>query len=341
MPQTVLIRPLPDITASAWDEMISSYRDETVFHLSGWHACLDRSLPGTVVRFEIQADGRVCGHWCGFLVTKFGARVFGAPLPGSATDYMYPLFSNAPPPSEFLDAVGTWARENRIALVELGGEYFSAADLAAKGYTLRNAQTYRLDLSGGADEVWSHLKPAMRNKIRKAEKSGVVVTEDTSPDFPRRFFDMLQAVFNRQGLTPTYGLKRVETIVQTLSTTDNLVTLTAWRDEQAVACVLALVDRHTAYFWGGASYESAYPLGANDLIHWHALQLAIERGLTAYDTCGGGDYKTKFGGTFVRLPAGYVCLNPLFGAIRPAVLAGFRARSVVLGRARRLGRRGS
>ncbi len=339
MPQTVLIRPLPDITPDAWDEMAASYSDATVFHLSGWHACLDRSLPGAVIRFEIEANGQVCGHWCGFLMTKFGARVFGAPLPGSATDYMYPLFSNVVPPGDFLNAVDTWARGRRIALVELGGEYFSPADLTAKGYKLRDTQTYRVDLSGGADEVWSHLKPAMRNKVHKAEKSGVVVTQDTSPDFPRRFYDMLQAVFNRQGLTPTYKLERVETIVQTLSKTHNLVTLTAWKDDQALACVLALVDHHTAYFWGGASYETAYPLGANDLIHWHALQLAIERGLTVYDTCGGGDYKTKFGGTFVRLPAGYASMNPLFGVVRTTIQKGFRARSVAVGHARRLGKR--
>jgi lipid II:glycine glycyltransferase (peptidoglycan interpeptide bridge formation enzyme) len=251
---------------------------------------------------------------------------------------MYPLFSQQPPVGQFLNAVYAWARERRVHMVELGGKYFSEADLTAHGYKTHTAQTYRVDLSGGASEVWKNLKPAMRNKIHKAEKSGVVITHDTCPEFPHRFFDMLQAVFTRQGLSPTYGLSRVETVFRTLADSGNVLPLTAWRDGEPLASVILLTDSRAAYFWGGASYETAYPFGANDIIHWHALRLAIERGLSVYDTCGGGDYKTKFGGQLIALPAGYIAINPVFGAIRAAVQRTLRARSVVLGRAKRLRR---
>lgn len=324
------------MTPAEWDQAIAVYPQATIFHRSPWHACLERSHPGEVVRFRIEAGGEVCGHWCGFLLHRFGARVLGAPLPGSATDYMYPLFSREPPVGPFLGAVQTWAKERRIAMVDLGGEYFAEADLAAHGYQTRHTQTYRVDLSGGASEVWKKLKPAMRNKIRKAEKSGVSITVDTSPEFTVRFSSMLQATFNRKGLVPTYSPKRIETVVRTLAESDRVVTLTAWAGEEALAAIILLVDGTTAYFWGGASYESAYPVGANDLIHWHALQLAIYRGLLVYDTCGGGDYKTKFGGTHVRIPGGYLCVSPLFGVVRAVVRNGFQARSVVMGHARRL-----
>jgi hypothetical protein len=338
MTHTIILRELSDVTANEWDNAVAVYPDTTVFHLSGWHTCLERSLPGSVLRFEVEADGELCGHWCGFLATKFGMRVFGAPLPGSATDYMYPLFSKQPPVGQFLAAVHSWAKDRRIGMVELGGEYFSEADLAANRYKIRRAVTYRVDLSVGAADVWKNLKPAMRNKIHKAEKSGVVISRDTSPEFSGRFFDMLQAVFNRQGLTPTYGLSRVETLVRTLAESDNVVTLTAWREGQALASIILLADSKAFYFWGGASYDTAYPFGANDAVHWHALQLAIEKGLAVYDTCGGGAYKTKFGGTLVSIPGGYLCIDPLFRVVRGTVRIGVRTRSVVLGHAKRLGR---
>ncbi len=188
-----------------------------------------------------------------------------------------------------------------------------------------------MDLSGGEAAVWSQLKPSMRNKVRKAEKSGVTVIEDASPNFPVKFFDMLRAVFNRQGKAPTFNLRRVETVVRVLKDRGCLIPLTALRNNEPLASVILLLDGRTAYYWAGASYVDAYPFGANDIIQWHALQLAIGRGIVGYDTCGGGAYKEKFGGTLMSLPAGHLSINPVIGLVRTTVAKGFRARQKVMG----------
>lgn len=337
----VLLERLPALAAAEWDGLMAQYPDATVYHLSSWHRCLERSFPGTVVRFAVLDGDRACGHWCGFLVKKFGVRVFGAPLPGTGVDYLHPLFSHAPSVPRFLAAVRAWAEQEGIALVELGGRCFSVEELGAAGYRARCSHTYRVDISGGAEEVWSGMKPAMRNKVRKAEKSGVTVEFDTSPEFPRRYIGMLKATFGRQGLVPTYGLERVETIVDELIPSGNAATFTASLSDDAVAAIILLLDGTTAYFWGGASYRRAYEVGANDIIHWHALQYAIEKGLAVYDTSGGGDYKTKFGGVLTDLPAGYLGLKPWAGVLRATVHGTARLRQTALGhllRARRADR---
>lgn len=330
------LRELPDVTPREWDNLVASYPDGTVFHSSGWHQALNESLPGEVLRFQIERDGQACGHWCGFMVTKFGVKVFGAPLPGTATDYMYPLFAAAPPVIEFLTSVRAWATSRGVSMVELGGEYLDDETLLAQGYRIRHTRTYRVNLLGGEAGVWSRLKPAMRNKVRKAEKNGVVIERDPSPAFAPRFFDMLQAVFRRQNKVPTYGLRRIEAVVRLLQKSGRLVPLMALRDGEPLASVILLLDGRAAYYWAGASYESAYPFGANDLLQWRALQLSIEKGLEVYDACGGGDYKEKFGGTFVSLPGGHLSLHQVFGWVRASVEKGFRARQALLGAVQRI-----
>jgi hypothetical protein len=334
---TIALRELPDLPARAWDEAISSYRQATVFHGSAWHQALDETRPGRVVRFQIERDGAVCGHWCGFLVRKFGMQVFGAPLPGTATDHMYPLFSAPPPVEDFLAAVRAWAAARRIGLIEIGGEYFDDRRLAAAGYSLQPTRTYRVDLSGGEGAVWQRLKPAMRNKVRKAEKHGVSIAEDDAPDFPRHFFQMLRAVFNRQGIAPSYDQRRIETVVRVLGAAGRLTALTAFLGTERLASVILLHDATTSYFWAGASYPSAHAHGANDLIQWEALRQAVARGLVTYDGCGGGEYKEKLGGTLVPLPAGHLALHPVFGLVRSSVRQGFRARQALLGAVQRVG----
>lgn len=336
MNSSITLRELPGLSAREWDDVVASYQDATVFHASAWHQSLDESLPGHVVRFQIEMAGEVCGHWCGFMIQKFGMRVFGAPLPGTGTDHMYPLFSRTPSVGEFLKAVRSWAAEKRVGLVELGGEYFDDRSLTAHGYRIQPTRTYRIDLSGGEDAVWQRLKPAMRNKVRKAEKNGVTIVEGTSATFAQEFFTMLRSVFNRQGKTPSYDLRRIETVVRVLGNSGQLSALTAMRDGEQLASVILLHDATTAYFWAGASYPTAYPFGANDIIQWRALQLAISKGLTGYDACGGGDYKEKLGGTLVSLPAGHLIMSPLFGLVRSSVKRGFQARQALVGAVQRV-----
>ena len=333
----LVLRDLGELSDDAWDASVAAYANATVFHGSAWHRVLRESRPGRVVRFQLERAGAVCGHWCGFMVQKFGMRVFGAPLPGTATDYMFPLFSAAPPPvQEFLDAVRAWAAANRVGLLEIGGEYFDEQLLCAMGYQLQPTRTYRVDLSGGETEVWQRLKPAMRNKVRKAEKQGVIVVEDASPHFARDFSAMLRSVFNRQGIAPSYDQRRIEIVTRVMAAAGRLTALTAMREQERLASVVLLHDATTSYFWAGASYPSAYPHGANDIIQWRALQLAMSRGLVRYDACGGGDYKEKFGGQFVALPAGHLVMRPVFGLVRSSVLQGYRARQALLGAVQRV-----
>lgn len=336
MKERVSIRECVGIAREEWDEIVASYPSATIFHLSCWHDVLEESRPGKVVRFEVEYDGRVCGHWCGFLLTKFGVHAFGAPLPGIATDYMHPLFLTPPPTDEFLDAVVRWAKGQGVGMVDLGGDYFTETELTSKGFRTYCTESYKIDLSAGESEIWKRLKPAMRNKVRKAEKKGIRITDNTPTEFPARFFAMLEDVFNRQASVPSYSLELIETVVRILSRSGHVKTFTAWHDDKALASIILLMNATTAYFWGGASYPSAYPVGANDLIHWQALRFAAGRGLLVYDTCGGGDYKKKFGGPLITLPAGYLPLNPLLSLTRSFVRQGFRAKQLVLGRLRYL-----
>lgn len=333
---SVTLHELTELSDAAWDGLIASYPAATVFHTSAWHAVLGATHPGRVVRLRIDVDDEVRGYWCGFLLQKFGMRVFGAPLPGTATDYMFPLVTAPLDVDEFLAAVRTWAATKRVGLIELGGEYLDDARLLAHGYQLQPTRTYRVDLSAGETAVWQQLKPAMRNKVRKAEKQGVVVVEETSPTFPRDFSDMLRSVFNRQGIAPTYDLRRLEAVTHVMSEAGRLIALTAFKDDERLSSVILLHDATTMYFWAGASYPTAYPFGSNDLIQWRALQRAMALGLRRYDACGGGDYKEKFGGALIALPAGHLVANPIFGLVRRSVQRGYRARQALLGAVQRV-----
>ncbi len=299
-----------------WDRIITSHPDHTVYHLSSWHSVLENCFKGTILRFDILHNGHICGHWCGLIVKKYGMNIFGSPLPGTGTDYMHPLFKNEIFLPDFLNGLKNWAIKNNIAHIEIGGTYFNPETLKLFGFTTANTKTFRIDLSPGENEIWKNLKPAMRNKVRKAEKNGISVTVDHSEQFADLYYDMLKTVFNRKGLQPTYDLERVRKVLQYLKTEKRIIPLIAKNNSTPLSAIILLQDKNTLYFWGGASFQEAFKYGANDLIHWYAFKLAKKYDIQNYDTCGGGDYKKKFGGELIHIPSGYMSLNFFTGTAR-------------------------
>ena len=198
----------------------------------------------------------------------------------------------------------------------MGGYYFKSEVLKEFGYSTNHTETYIVNISTTESDIWHNLKPAMRNKVRKAEKNGIIVAIDNSLEFSRIYYDMLKVVFQRKGLVPTYNLSRVEKVIHYLKNSENVITLTARKDSKLLSTIILLKDKTTIYYWGGASYQEAFKYGANDLIHWYAFQMANKMGIYHYDTCGGGEYKKKFGGTYIQIPSAYLSLNYLTGVAR-------------------------
>lgn len=331
MNASIEFREFHGVKDHEWDKIVQTYSNATVFHFSCWHKVLQHSFPGQVIRLNILREGEVIGHWCGLLLNKYGMKVFGAPLPGSSTDYMFPLFQKKIEVNDFLNSLFNWAKEKKIAHIELGGDFFMKSNLVSNQYKIRPATTYRVDLTDGEETVWRRIKPAMRNKIRKAWKKYVEIKENDSNEFAVQYYDMLKVVFKRQGLVPTYGQERIENILHYLRKSGNVFTLSAWNNSEPLSTALFLMDKKTLYFWGGASYPNAYQYGANDLIHWKAFQFAFKNRLKTYDTCGGGEYKKKFGGQLVEIPSGYLSLNPILRIVRYLAIKSFTAKQKFFG----------
>jgi hypothetical protein len=55
-------------------------------------------------------------------------------------------------------------------------------------------------------------------------------------------------------------------------------------------------------FWGGASWRQNQRLFPNEAIQWYAIKYWKQRGVTAYDMNGKGEYKRKYGGNEIAVP---------------------------------------
>ncbi|MEU5721977.1 GNAT family N-acetyltransferase [Micromonospora sp. NPDC047738] len=158
----------------------------------------------------------------------------------------------------------------------------------------RMTQTVFLD--GGFDEVWrKRFRSDTRNRIRRAERAGVVVEcDDTGrlvPVFHQLYGESVDRWARRDRLPLPLARRlaarrephrKLRTVAEMLGSRCRIYA--AHHEGRPVAAIVVLFAATTAMYWRGAMLEQfAGPVYANYLLHKTAIADAVEAGCTVYN----------------------------------------------------------
>jgi len=200
--------------------------------------------------------------------------------------------------------------------VEVCDPHFSCDDGRGAGYKCTSTFTYQSDLTLSEDELFRRIEPTCRNKVRQAERKGVIIEDAHDFGFAAEYYAQLIQVFAKQNLYPTYTQERVEQLIDSLLPSGHLLLLRA-RDP-AGACIATGIYagvNKLAEFWGNASSQSSLHLRPNEAMHWYAMRYWKKIGLETLNW-GRGAYKEKYG--VVRAPIARLSQSrlPMIGVLR-------------------------
>ena len=184
---------------------------------------------------------------------------------------------------------------------------------APEGWTAVHRQAHVLQLGKGFDAVWSkQFRPDTRNKVKRAEKSGLAVTSGNSAELISEFYSLLRLSFLRWGrrqhepaiLASLRGRWRdPESKLQAMAKAIGPV-FRIWiarLNDCPVAGILVLCDREAHYTRGAMDESLAGGTYANYLLHARAIEEACKAGCTVYNMGESGKsaslglFKTRFG----------------------------------------------
>lgn len=158
----------------------------------------------------------------------------------------------------------------------------------------RMSQTLPLD--GDFDRVWrERFRSDTRNRIRRAERAGVVVECDATgglvPTFHQLYSESVDRWARRDGLPLPLARwlsarreppRKLRTVAAKLGARCRVYV--AHHGERPVAAIVVLFGTRTAMYWRGAMVEKlAGPVYANYLLHRTAIADAVQAGCTAYN----------------------------------------------------------
>ncbi|MBN1591385.1 MAG: FemAB family PEP-CTERM system-associated protein [Pirellulales bacterium] len=194
----------------------------------------------------------------------------------------------------YINSAGVIAEDNEIATALIDRAVELADDLDVRHLELRherpvehpalggeitNKVLMRLPLPDSSKELWDGLKAKVRNKVRKGEKQGFTIhwgSQDLLADF--------YAVFSRNMRdlgTPVFGERLFLAILTQFQNEAELCVVRAGR--QPIAAGLLVHGDGATEVPSASSLRDFNSTNANDLMYWHLLQRAVERGQRLFD----------------------------------------------------------
>ena len=282
-----------------WDSAIRAFPGKTLFHETVWHEYLASIQPrGRIRYYALHSAGRVHGFFCALRTSKFGLPVLGSPLPGTGTNYMGPLADAEVSDAELGQSLVALARRERVAHLELASTVLDPECLERSGFNVHRSVTHLVPLGATEAAAWAELRSACRNRIKKAEKLGLVAETTDDPRIVDHFMEQYAEVYGKQGMVLPFGIERPRALWKHLHGAGRLLPIWVKHEGEVIAAGLFPFDERAVYFWGAASWIRHQHLCPNELLHWTVMREAVRRAIPAYNMCGGtSQFKDKFGGS--------------------------------------------
>jgi hypothetical protein len=207
-----------------------------------------------------------------------------------------------------------------------------AKELTECGLNSTEWTTHVLYLDRSYDTLFRNFTASTRNNIRRAERKGVVVRRATKHSDISAYYILYERIANERKWTDVYSLKLLEEV---FALNNDVILLVAELSDTIIGGGWYVCDGESLFYWQSAiDYEYKYHFPMYAIIN-HAIRLACEQSMTAFNMGGSGDitsleeFKSFWGARKVPI-WGFVWKNPVLSPARRV----FSKTRKILGRSR-------
>jgi CelD/BcsL family acetyltransferase involved in cellulose biosynthesis len=306
------VEPSPSLKTEAdpagWAKLLEQSSSATVFHSLEWALVLKETFRDLTVKYIIVEDkeGRyVAGmpfaqsttlFFTSFLSMPFGT--YGGPIAVQGVEEdMFPFISTA------LQGVTRGVLPFSFNCVMYGTPVPLERAVQNAFPTGRRvkASTHLIDLEPGFGELWDHaFDKETRTCARKAQRSGVTVEEDTSPDGAAALHSLYSKQAAQWAARRTYPQRLVIKTAELMGDKGKI-----WVGRlggEPLCAVLVLYFRDMLMAWLSGQNDEGRRVCASHLVYSEILRHACEKGYTTFNFGSSGklsgvrSFKESFGG---------------------------------------------
>ena len=267
-----------------WDTFVNSRADVAGYHAWGWRRVFTNAFGHEPVYLIARQGQEVAGV---LPLVQIKSLLFGNSLTSLPfLNYGGVVADTADAAEALIAAAGDQARSRRCKHVELRHVARQFPDLPCKTHKV----AMRLPLTA---TIWDDLDRKVRNQIRKAEKSGLVV-ERGGESLLADFYTVFARNMRDLG-TPVYSRRLFEEVLRTFP--DRALLHIVRLKGQPVAAGVTYRTASMVQLPWASSIREFNSLCANVLLYWDAIQFAQSTGAGVFDmgrsTPNEGTFKFK------------------------------------------------
>jgi hypothetical protein len=295
--------------ADWFDQHRTALCNRSPFHHPAYLDAVAQGIQVRVVFIGVYQGNDMIGAIPGFVSRRGPFQLYGSPLRGTSTSYLGPIMLM--PPNERYDMVQLIEQCRHFACREWRAQYFECTlrksvtnsdSKLSQEWVLAYPASYYVDLSKGTASVWSGMTYTARRYIRKSERLGIQIR---TLDDPEVYYQLLEETFARRGVIPSHPKQYFKILIEELTSQNLLWSWAAEYEGKIISAGLFLHDDHEMHYLSGASLSQYRKLPTSYLMHWHAIETAVQSGLSIYDMTGRGipsidQFKEAFGPNIIE-----------------------------------------
>ncbi|MBI5682003.1 MAG: GNAT family N-acetyltransferase [Deltaproteobacteria bacterium] len=290
-----------------WDKFVSELSTVSIFDETDWLATISEIMGCSLKILGVFSGDSIIGGVTLTASKKFGMAIAGRiPLCPTNSCVLSPSLSKFSDRTtrhtlEITDAIAQVLQSNFDFVVVTNNHHLN--DIRAfswQDWRTSVQYTYCIDLP--SIDI-SKVPPNRRNKMRNAEKAGIIVKE---MDNPETAHELLEKTYKRKGLSPPVTQEQLSQIYTRHRENITLLFAMVGNSGKAVAVHITLKDakRKAGYYLLGGFDPEYISTNAPSLLQWREIEYLREKGFKVLDLVGAEDksiatFKSEFGGELV------------------------------------------
>ncbi len=142
-----------------------------------------------------------------------------------------------------------------------------------------------LDITPPKEELLKNMRKTTRYSIRKAEKDGVEVIKSTAPDDIEKFWRVYQSTVDRQHFVP-FSKNYLRREFEIFAAQDKAILFFGQYKGEIISTAYAIFEPWSGFYHHGASISKYTSVPASQLVQWHVIEEAKQRGCVRYNFWG-------------------------------------------------------
>jgi len=264
----ILRNPLLD---GKWENAISAHPDATIFHSTAWARVLVDTYGHRPCYVQISLNGGLLALVPMMEVQSVLTRSRGICLPFS--DYCAPLTFSSFGHELVTQKLQQIARERGWSYFELRSHSIVPVNTPAS----ESYYGHFLDLRIGPEALISNFSSSVKRAVRKAQRSGLNVSIQSSPDAMAQFYELHVRTRRRHGVPPQPRSFFINIQRHLISSGFGFIVLVECQKAPIAAAMFFKLGRHAVYKFG-ASDERLQELRANNFAMFEAIRYLAEGG---------------------------------------------------------------